>query len=137
MTNGFLTINQNGRFNVTIKGKFDIIPNDAFKGTCCCCKPYTLASFISVDSTWNLRQYQSNGIAPSGRYWMLTNNYTSYVPSQKGCVDDKGKLVGLPSLIAPDSYKYTWVFRLEIGCKDSTGRYIKWADGSQTPIFQC
>lgn len=134
---GRLTLNKDGKFNITDKGKFDITPEDISKGTCCCCKPYTLATFTTIYDTWNLTQYQGDGVAKPNRYWQLTNNYTSYVPVKKGCVNENGKLVGLPDSISPDSYKYTWVFRLEIGCKDATGNYIRWADGSQTAIFQC
>jgi hypothetical protein len=134
---GRLTLNQDGKFNITGKGKFDITPEAMSKGSCCCCKPYTLATFTTIDGTWDLRPYQRDGVALPNRYWQLTNNYTSYVPAQKGCVDKNGKLTGLPASISTDSYKYTWVFRLEIGCKDETGRYIRWADGTQTPIFSC
>ncbi|MDR1289912.1 MAG: hypothetical protein LBK06_01780, partial [Planctomycetaceae bacterium] len=77
MTKGALTINQSGKFNITSHGKFDIVPEDTSKGTCCCCKPYTLASFTTVNDTWNLKPYQGDNVVPAGRFWMLTNNYTS------------------------------------------------------------
>lgn len=137
MSKGRLTVNQNGKRNITGNGKFDLSPDDSSKGTCCCCKPYTLATFSTIYDTWSLTKYQGDGIAKPNRYWQLTNNYTSYIPVKRGCVNENGKLVELPSSISPDSYKYTWVFCLEIGCKDSTGNYIRWADNTQTAIFQC
>jgi hypothetical protein len=136
MTKGAITVNKEGKRNITANGKIDLL-YDSVHGSCCCCKPYLLASFTTSNSTWNLTQYQGDNVAPSNRYWRLTNNYTSYVPIKTGCVNKDGKLVGLPSSISPDSYKYTWVFRLEIGCKDTTGNYINWADGSRSNIFSC
>jgi hypothetical protein len=136
MSKGFITVNKNGKRNVTTKGKIDIT-NGNSHGSCCCCKPYELASFTTVNETWNLTPYQGNNVSEPNRYWRLTNNYTSYVPIQQGCVNQNGQLVNLPQSISPDSYKYTWVFRLQIGCKDSTGNYINWSDGSRTNIFSC
>ena len=137
MTKGNVTINKNGSRNVTPSGNLDVA-GENLHGSCCCCKPYTLATFTASDyATWNLSQYQGDGVAEPYRYWRLVNNYMSYVPQRQGCVDKNGKLVDLPSSISTTTYKYTWYFRLEIGCKDETGNYIKWPDGTTSYGYQC
>ncbi|MDR1493992.1 MAG: hypothetical protein LBT05_14920 [Planctomycetaceae bacterium] len=136
MTIGAITINKQGRRMVAHSGRVDV-SSGTQRGSCCCCKPYALATFTTDHETWDLTPYQGDGVAAPNRYWRLTNNYTSYVPVKTGCVDADGKLVSLPDSISPTSYKYTWVFRLEIGCKGETGRYIKWQDETQSNIISC
>ncbi len=98
MVKGRITVTKEGKRHVHKDGKLDLTTDNTSKGTCCCCKPYTLASFTASDyATWNLSKYQVDGVAAPNRYWRLINNYTSYVPIQRGCVDEKGKLVGLPN----------------------------------------
>lgn len=118
-------------------GKGDLTADDNSKGTCCCCEPYTLATYTTGGGTWSLTQYQGNGVAAPNRYWRLTNNYTSYVPIQRGCVDENGKLVGLPSSTSTTTYKYTWTFRIEIGCRDQDGN-IKYPTGTESgSLYNC
>ncbi len=137
MTAGRLTLNDEGKLNVHNGGKFDLTTDDNSKGTCCCCKPYTLVTHTTSTTTaWNLSQYQGDGVAKPNRYWRLTNNYTGYVPIRRGCVDENGKLVGLPNSISATAYKYTWVFQLEIGCKD--GNVIRFPTGTEsTSYYNC
>lgn len=111
-----------------------------FNPGCCCnkCKPQLIASYIvSGQGTWYLDEYRGDGVAKSGFYWRLRNNYMGYVPLQKGCVDENGKLLGLPSSISSDSYKYTWCFYLETGCPTEDGKKILWANNEKTPLFDC
>jgi hypothetical protein len=62
----------------------------------------------------------------------------SYVPERKGCVDGNGQLTGLPDSISPTSYKYMWIFTLELGCHYPKNlNKIEWADGSKTDVFEC
>ena len=111
-------------------------------GCCGCCKPKVLATYTVPENiaanigTWDLTPYQGDGIGPPGGYWRLTNNYMSYVPERKGCIDQNGKLVGLPNSISSTAYKYTWVFVLEVGCPAKDGK-IKWANGTTTDAFPC
>ena len=138
MTKGRITVNrETGKWNVAESGKFDLTTEDASIGSCCCCQPYTLTTHTTSTTTaWNLSQYQGNGVATPKRYWRLTNQYTSYVPIRRGCVDKNGKLVGLPSSISATAYKYTWVFRLEIGCKVDS--YIKFPSGYENAsLYHC
>ncbi len=133
---GTITVSKNGKFNVAKSGKFDLMPKDSSKGTCCCCKPYTLATHTTDGGTWNLSQYHDDGVAKPNRYWRLINNYTSYVPIQRGCVDENGKLVGLPGSTSTTTYKYTWTFRIEIGCKD--GNVIRFPTGTEnSSLYNC
>ncbi len=135
MSKGRITINKKGYRNVTGDGNLDITYDNSH-GTCCCCKPYTLASFTTGGGTWNLSPYQNkDGVAEPNRYWRLTNNYTSYVPVQRGCVDKNGRLVGLPGSTSTTTYKYTWTFLLEIGCLDETGNYVKFPTGSEPKSY--
>ena len=136
MTKGHITVTKEGKQHVHKGGKFDLTTDDDSKGTCCCCKPYTLARWSASDyATWDLSKYQGDGIAEPNRYWRLTNNYTSYVPVQRGCVDKNGKLVGLPGSTSTTTYKYTWTFLLEIGCLDETGNYVKFPTGSEPKSY--
>ncbi len=134
---GTITVSKNGKFNVAKSGKFDLTPEDSSQGTCCCCKPYTLTTWTASDyATWNLSQYQGDGAAKPNRYWRLINNYTGYVPVRRGCVDENGKLVGLPNSTSTTTYKYTWVFRIEIGCRD--GNTIRYPTGTESSsLYNC
>lgn len=138
MSKGRRTVNKDGKQLVAKGGKRDLTSDDNSKGTCCCCKPYLLDSFTTSNSqTWNLSGHQGNGVGKPKRYWRLTSNYSSYVPTKRGCVDENGKLVGLPSSISPTSYKYTWVFRLEIGCKRDDGT-IEFPSGTESAsLYNC
>ncbi len=104
---------------------------------CCVCKPYTLATWTPSDyATWDLSEYQGDGVATPNRYWRLTNDYSSYVPFQRGCVDKNGKLVGLPNSTSTTTYKYTWHFKLEIGCED--GDVIRYPSGTESAsLYNC
>jgi len=107
----------------------------------CCCKPKVLATYtipentITNIGTWDLTPYQGDDMGTPGGYWRLRNNYMSYVPEQKGCIDKNGKLTGLPDSISSTAYKYTWVFTLEIGCPTEDGK-IKWPSGT-TDAYPC
>jgi hypothetical protein len=138
MTDGAVYLNSKGRRMVAPSGKADV-KNENLYHSCCCCKPYTLKTFTTEleQEKFDLTEYQGNGVAEPDHYWRVTNNYTGYVPTVFGCVDENGQLVGLPDSVSSDAYKYTWVFRLEIGCKDETGNYIVWPAGSKTNIFSC
>ncbi len=135
MGKGAVKVNQNGYRNVTGNGNLDI-SSDNPNGSCCCCKPYTLASFTTGGGMWDLSEYRGDGVAEPKRYWRLTNNYTSYVSVQRGCVDENGKLVGLPGSTSTTTYKYTWVFRIEIGCRD--GNIIRYPTGTESAsLYNC
>ena len=117
-------------------GRWSVTPG------CCCCRPELLDSFETgeedVLEAWDLSEYyEQDGVATPGAYWRLTNQYMGYVPEQKGCVDANGRLVGLPKSISPSSYKYRWVFKLEIGCLTEDGRQIEWPENIKTAVFQC
>jgi hypothetical protein len=128
-------------------GKLAVYNKNGYCNECCqCCKPQMIATFIvpqneNTDRTWDLAPFQNEGIVTEncpGQYWRLRNNYMSYVPERKGCVDENGQLTGLPDSISPTSYKYTWVFTLELGCRyRKNPNKIEWADGSKTDIFEC
>jgi hypothetical protein len=135
---GRIRINASGKQSITKKGKRDLTGKDVLsEGTCCCCKPYTLATFVTNGGTWDLTPYQG-GIAKPNRYWRLTNNYTSYVPIQRGCVDENGKLVGLPDSTSTTTYKYTWTFRIEIGCSDEENNLIRYPTGTESVnLYNC
>ncbi len=137
MADGRITVTKEGKRHVHKDGKLDLTTDNTSKGTCCCCKPYTLASFTASDyATWNLSKYQGDGVAAPNRYWRLINNYTSYVPVQRGCVDENGKLVGLPNSTSTTTYKYTWYFYLEIGCRD--GNTIRYPTGTESAsLYNC
>lgn len=137
MSNGKRTVNKEGQQLVAKGGKRDLTASDNKHGTCCCCKPYTLATYTTDGGTWYLSAYHGNGVAKPNRYWRLTNNYTSYVPIKRGCVDENGKLVGLPSSTSTTTYKYTWVFRIEIGCKRDNGT-IEFPTGTESAnLYNC
>ena len=108
-----------------------------FNPECCCCKAEVIASVtFNGTGTWDLTPYQGDGIGTGARYWRLRNNYMGYVPMQQGCINENGRLVGLPDSISSDSYKYTWTFVLETGCPDTDNK-ILWANGERSSIFQC
>ena len=126
----------NGRAKVRKNGSLSVA-NANGKCPDCCCKPKILATYTTDDyGTWDLTPYQGDHIGPPGGYWRLTNNYMSYIPEQHGCINEDGKLVGLPDSISTTTYKYTWVFELEIGCLTADGK-IKWADGTTTAAYKC
>ena len=110
------------------------------KGECfqCCCKPRVVATHTIYNNygTWDLTAYLGNEMGPPGGYWRLTNNYMSYVPERRGCIDGNGRLVGLPNSISSTAYKYTWVFVLEVGCPIENNR-IEWPGGRITNAFPC
>lgn len=109
-----------------------------FNPGCCCCKPEEIGNYtVYGKGTWDLTEYQEDGIGQPGQYWRLRNNYMGYVPLQKGCVNENGKLVGLPESISSDSYKYTWRFYLETGCPTADGKKILWPNKEKTDIFAC
>jgi hypothetical protein len=117
-------------------GRWSVTPK------CCCCVPELLDSFETglpdEPIPWDLSEYyEKENIATPGSYWRLTNQYMSYVPEEKGCVDETGKLVGLPESIAPTSYKYLWIFKLEIGCLTEDGTQIEWPENKKTSVFSC
>ncbi len=120
MVKGRITVTKEGKRHVHKDGKLDLTTDNTSKGTCCCCKPYTLASFTASDyATWNLSKYQGDGVAAPNRYWRLTNNYTSY-----------------PNSTSTTTYKYTWYFYLEIGCRD--GNIIRYPTGTESAsLYNC
>ena len=133
---GKFVVDNDGVLKIKANGGLAVFNSGGECPECCECKPYTLATFTTGGGTWNLTPYQGDGIAKPKRYWRLTNNYTGYVPIRRGCVDANGKLVGLPSSISTTTYKYTWTFRIEIGCKE--GNYIKFPTGSENAsLYNC
>jgi hypothetical protein len=136
-----------GKFRILKNGNFSVFNKNGYCYECCqCCKPKTIATFTvaqneATNRTWDLTPYQKEGIVTEncpGQYWRLRNNYMSYVPERKGCIDETGRLVGLPNSISPTTYKYTWVFTLELGCRDPNNpNKIEWANGTKTDTFQC
>ncbi len=123
-----------GVFKIRADGGLAVFDGAGVCLECCGCEPYTLATFTASDyATWDLSEYRGDGVAAPKRYWRLTNNYTGYVPVQRGCVDQNGRLVGLPRATSTTTYKYTWVFRLEIGCKD--GSYITFPTGTESSSY--
>jgi len=133
-------VSRKGKGLVRKNGSLSVFNAD---GTCpdCCCKPKVLATYtipeniVSNIGTWDLTPYQGDDIGPPGGYWRLTNNYMGYVPQRQGCIDENGKLTGLPDSISSTAYKYTWVFVLEVGCPTKDGK-IKWTNGT-TNAFNC
>lgn len=134
---GKFVVDDDGAFKIKAKGGLAIFNSEGECMECCECEPYTLATFTTPNSeTWYLDEYMGDGVAKKKRYWRLINNYTGYVPIRRGCVDKNGKLVGLPASISPTSYKYTWTFRIEIGCKE--GNYIRYPTGSENAsLYNC
>ncbi len=117
-------------------GRWSVTPK------CCCCVPRELDRRLfdreDHENTWDLSEYyEQTGIGPPGGYWRLTNNYQNYVPEEKGCIDEEGRLTGLPQRISSDSYKYDWLFKLEIGCPKEDGINIEWPGNVTTRIYSC
>ena len=134
---GKFVVHTDGVFKIRAGGGLAVYNSQGECTECCECKPYTLATFTTSNTeTWYLNEYMNDGAAEPKRYWRLINNYTSYVPIRRGCVDANGKLVDLPSFISPTSYKYTWTFRLEIGCKEDN--YIQFPSGTESAsLYNC
>ncbi len=134
---GKFVIDNDGVLKIKADGGLAVFNSEGECPECCECEPYELTRFVTSNSeTWYLYDYQVDGTAKPKRYWRLINNYTGYVPIQRGCVDENGKLVGLPNSISPTSYKYTWTFRIEIGCKE--GNYIKFPTGNESAsLYNC
>lgn len=117
-------------------GRWSVTPK------CCCCAPRVIDEMLfdreETENTWDLSEfYDKENIGPPGGFWRLTNNYQSYVPEQKGCIDEEGKLLDLPESISSTSYKYDWLFKLEIGCPTGDGKQIEWPDNKKTSIYSC
>ena len=134
---GKFVVDNDGVFKIKADGGLAVFNSEGECPECCECEPYTLATWTASDyATWNLSQYQGDGVAKKKRYWRLTNNYTGYVPIRRGCVDEHGKLVGLPGSISTTTYKYTWTFRIEIGCRD--GNVIRFPTGTESSsLYNC
>jgi hypothetical protein len=146
MSNAGKSIIKKDKIRILSNGKIAVFNAAGECNPCCiCCKPETVAErtmeVYGDASTWDLTPYQGNGIGAlecPDQYWRLINNYMSYVPERKGCVDSNGKLTGLPSSISSTSYKYTWVFKLQIGCLNPKNKsQIQWPDGSTSSVFNC
>jgi hypothetical protein len=136
MSNKGYIVSKKGKGQVLKDGSLAVFNADGYCQDCCG-KPKTIATWTASDyATWDLTPYQGDDIGPPGGYWRLTNTYMSYVPERKGCIDANGKLVGLPSSTSTTTYKYTWWFVLEVGCRTKDGK-IKWADGTTTAAFNC
>jgi hypothetical protein len=133
---GKFVLSEKGVFKVRRQGGWSIFNADGKCPECCECHPYTLATFTTGGGTWDLTPYQDEKTAAPKRYWRLTNNYTGYVPVRRGCVDQNGKLVGLPDSISTTTYKYTWTFRIEIGCQEDT--LIRYPTGTESAsLYNC
>ena len=110
-------------------------------GCCGCCVPREIARrVVSREDkirSWDLTEFQGDDIGTGGSSWRIINNYMTYVPMLKGCVDENGKLVGLPNSIAATAYKYTWVFILQLGCLSEDGKKILRPENQTTDVFEC
>lgn len=110
-------------------------------GCCGCCVPREIARHTVTWSDriryWDLTEYQGDNVGTGADYWRIINNYMAYVPVIKGCVDNNGRLVGLPNTISATAYKYTWVFILQVGCISEDGTKIIWPDNELTYVFEC
>lgn len=110
----------------------------AFSPVCCCdkCQPKVIASKVTnaENPVWDLTPYQGPDMAPPGSFWRIIEVGFcfpwSYPWYGAGCVDEEGRLVGLPDEFVSE-YSYNGYLQLQIGC-DGYFAYITWPGNCQT-----
>ena len=123
MSKGYI-VSKKGKGLVRENGSLSVFNS---KGICpdCCCKPKVLATYTTNSSnrTWNLTQYQGDGVGPPGGSWRLRERGAGLTYGS-GTINENGKLVGLPGSFTTN-YSYDGYMQLEIGCPQQDGT-IKW-----------
>jgi len=145
-TAGKIVTLDNGKRGTLSSGKIALFNDDGECRDCCCdpCTPHVLASHVTNSSnpTWDLTPYQGPDQAPTCSYWRLIETGYCYPRSYPwygaGCVDETGRLVGLPDSFT-SHYYYNGYLSLQIGCLNSTGTAINWPGTCQTTsgVFSC
>ena len=147
-TPGKTVILESGKRGLRPTGKGGVYDED---GKCpeCCCKIKVLGSFTtnSQNPVWDLTPFQGDDQASPGAYWRLIEMGSCYPGSYPwygaGCVNEDGKLVGLPNQFTSGFY-YNGYMELQIGCENEndeheTSPHIDWPGNCRTPtpVYSC
>lgn len=143
-TQGKTVVLESGKRGLLQGGKGAVYDeNDACQE--CCCKIKVLGAYVtnSQNPVWDLTPYQGEHKASPGAYWRLIEMGNCYPRGYPwygaGCVNNKGRLVGLPNQFQ-SNYYYNGYMQLQIGCLDPLDpNYIIWPGSCQTrtPRYSC
>lgn len=148
-SHGKTVILESGKRGLRETGKGALFNEDGLCSDCCGCEIKVLASAVTnyYYPPWILTPYQGDKQASPDAFWRLIEMGSCY-PSMYpwygfGCVNEDGKLEGLPGAFQ-SMYPYDGYMQLQIGCERENDKHqvephIDWPGSCQTPtpVYRC